>query len=307
MSFTLAHLSDPHLAPLPPVRMGDLMNKRLTGYINWLRKRRFVHDPHVLERLMADLKAQGPNHIAVTGDIANLALAGEFTRGRDWLEKLGPPQDVSFVPGNHDIYVKEGESFSLHHWGRYMGGDDGRTGFPYVRRRGPLAIIGLSSGLPTAPFMATGKIGARQLAALGPLLEVQKMEGFFRVVLVHHPPVSQARPHRRLLDADLLRQALARHGAELLLHGHDHLAMLNRIDGPEGSPIPAVGVPSASAAPGRGAEAAAYNLYRIDGRANRWTCEMISRGISSNGNIVEVKRMTLDHLLDLSSPEPGRL
>lgn len=291
--FTLAHLSDPHLAPLPPAGVSELLNKRLTGYINWHRKRRFVHDFHVLERLVADLKAQAPDHIAVTGDIANLALANEFTRGRAWLANLGTPQDVSFVPGNHDIYVKEGGDLSLSQWGAHMRDDDGRAGFPYVRRRGPLAIIGLSSGVPTAPFMATGRIGARQLAALGPLLEVQKMEGCFRVVLVHHPPVSRAKPHRRLIDADLLMQTLSRHGAELLLHGHDHLAMLNWLDGPENTRIPAVGVPSASAAPGSDAEAAAYNLYRVDGSATRWTCEMISRGMTASGDMVEVKRMML--------------
>jgi 3',5'-cyclic AMP phosphodiesterase CpdA len=172
--------------------------------------------------------------------------------------------------------------------------DDGRAGFPYVRRRGPLAIIGLSSGVPTAPLMATGRIGARQLAALGPLLEIQKMEGCFRVVLVHHPPVSRARPHRRLIDADLLMQILSRHGAELLLHGHDHLAMLNWLDGSEETRIPAVGVPSASAAPGSGAQAAAYNLYRVDGSATQWTCEMISRGVAPSGDLVEVKRIMLD-------------
>lgn len=298
--FILAQLSDPHLAPLPPAHARELINKRLTGYINWQRKRRFVHDRSVLDRLVGDLKAQAPNHIAVIGDIANLALAEEFPRGRDWLASLGPSQDVSFVPGNHDIYIKQGESFSLQHWGAYMCGDDGRVGFPYVRRRGSLALIGLSSGVPTAPFMATGKIGAQQLAALGPLLEVLKMEGYFRVVLVHHPPVSRAKPHRRLIDADPLMQTLARHGAELLLHGHDHLAMLNWIDGPEESRIPAVGVPSASAAPGSSAEAAAYNLYRVDGSAARWTCEMISRVMTPSGEVVEQRRTMLYQPLDLS-------
>ena len=42
--FTLAHLSDPHLAPLPKPRLSELLNKRITGYINWRRRRRFIHD-----------------------------------------------------------------------------------------------------------------------------------------------------------------------------------------------------------------------------------------------------------------------
>jgi hypothetical protein len=37
--FTLAHLSDPHLAPLPATRLRDLAGKRAFGYLNWTRNR----------------------------------------------------------------------------------------------------------------------------------------------------------------------------------------------------------------------------------------------------------------------------
>jgi 3',5'-cyclic AMP phosphodiesterase CpdA len=291
--FTLAHLSDPHLAPLPRPRRGELIGKRVTGYINWRRKRRFLHDPAVLARIVADLKGQAPDHVAVTGDIANIALASEFPRGRDWLESLGAPADVSFVPGNHDIYVREAAAIALRQWGAPMSGDDGAVGFPYVRRRGPLALIGLSTGVPTAPFLATGWLGTRQLAALATLLHDLKAEGLFRVILIHHPPVSEAPRHKRLLDAAVLLRVIAEHGAELLLHGHDHRRMLNRLRGPDGGKVPAVGVPSASGAPGHGKDAAAYNLYRIEGAAGAWRCEMISRGIASAGEVAEQKRVML--------------
>ena len=95
MAFTLAHLSDPHLAPLPEPRLAELIGKRVTGYINWQRKRRFIHDPAVLAKIVADMKRQAPDHIAVTGDIANIALPGEFARGRDWLESLEAPRATS--------------------------------------------------------------------------------------------------------------------------------------------------------------------------------------------------------------------
>jgi 3',5'-cyclic AMP phosphodiesterase CpdA len=104
---TLAHLSDPHLAPLPGPRWSELIGKRVTGYINWQKRRQFIHDPAVLSAITADVRVQAPDHIVVTGDIANIALPGEFPRGRDWLETLGSARDVTFVPGNHDIYVRE--------------------------------------------------------------------------------------------------------------------------------------------------------------------------------------------------------
>jgi 3',5'-cyclic AMP phosphodiesterase CpdA len=293
MAFTLAHLSDPHLAPLPAPHWSELISKRVTGYLNWQRKRRFVHDAGVLEKIVADLKAQKPDHIAVTGDLANIALPDEFVRGRDWLESLGSAANISLVPGNHDAYVREGMTYAGRQWGAYMCGDDGKAGFPYLRRRGPLALIGLSTAVPTAWGLATGWLGGAQLAALAQMLDALKRERLFRVVLIHRPPVSQARRYKLLLDADVLKRVIAEHGAELLLHGHDHLAMLNWLDGPGGARVPAVGVPSASAAPGTAKNAAAYNLYAIDGAPGAWRCAMIARGIDAAGGVQEQKRVML--------------
>lgn len=292
MTFTLAHLSDPHLAPLPEPHWSALVNKRVTGYINWRRNRRFIHDAGVLAALVADLKAQKPEHIACTGDLANIALPEEFVRGREWLKQLGTPQDVSLVPGNHDAYVRGALPQAKAQWGPYMQGDDGAS-FPYLRRRGPLALIGLSTAVPTAWGLAAGGIGTQQLTALADLLDALKFERLFRVVLIHHPPVSMARWHKRLVDAKALKRILATHGAELLLHGHDHLAMLNWLPGPDGTRVPAVGVPSASGKPGAAKNAAAYNLYRVDGGPAAWACEMIARGIDGAGNIAERQRMVL--------------
>ena len=292
MPFTLAHLSDPHLAPLPPASLRELAGKRLTGWLNWRRKRHLVHDRAVLAGLVADMQAQKPDHIAVTGDIANIGLPAEYARGRDWLASLGPAHDVSFIPGNHDIYVAGCADMAAREWGAHLRGDAGES-FPYTRRRGPLALIGVSSGVVTAPFMATGEVGEAQLQKLGALLDTLKDESLFRVVTIHHPPVSLAAHHKRLIDADALKAVIAAHGAELLLHGHDHRGMLNWLDGPDGARVPAVGVPSASAKPGMDHDAAGYNLYRIDGKDEGWSCEMISRGIGVDGAVTEIKRTML--------------
>jgi len=291
--FTLAHLSDPHLAPLPQPRWGELMGKRITGYINWRRRRCFIHDTEALTRVVADVKAHAPNHIAVTGDIANIALPQEYTRGRAFLESLGDGKTVSFVPGNHDIYVAEGALYTARQFYAFMVDDQDVSGFPYVRRRGDVALIGLTTGVTTAPFLATGWLGATQLAVLAETLKSLKAEGLFRVVLIHHPPVTQAARHKRLMDADIFLRVLRAHGAELVLHGHDHLNMLNWLEGPGGTRVPAVGVPSASALPGTDKDAAGYNLYRIDGARGDWRCEVISRALSGEGEVKEKARFTL--------------
>ncbi|HET7912159.1 MAG TPA: metallophosphoesterase, partial [Pseudolabrys sp.] len=201
---TLAHLSDPHLAPLPQPRWSELAGKRMTGYINWQRKRRFVHDAAVLSAIAADVRAQTPDHIAVTGDIANIALPAEFLRGREWLESLGSSRDVTFVPGNHDIYVREAGALADRQLSAYMCDDDGESGFPFVRRCGDIALIGLSTGVPTAPFLATGWLGTRQLAEFAAILNNLKDENFFRIILIHHPPMTNAARHKRLMDASIL-------------------------------------------------------------------------------------------------------
>lgn len=291
--FTLAHISDPHLAPLPAPRWSELIGKRITGYINWQRKRRFIHDPAALAAIVAAIKVQSPDHIAVTGDIANIALAAEFRQGRDWLEKLGSALDVTVVPGNHDIYVREAIDFAGRQWGAYMSDDDGIAGFPFVRRRGNIALVGLSTGVPTAPLLATGWLGTKQLAELTAVLNKLKSENVFRVVLIHHPPISQTGRQKRLLDAPVLKRVIAAHGADLLLHGHDHLHMINWLKGPNGTRVPAVGVPSASAAPGGDKDAGAYNIYRIDGSRGVWRCELISHGLTSSGEVVQQNRFML--------------
>jgi 3',5'-cyclic AMP phosphodiesterase CpdA len=291
--FTLAHLSDPHLAPLPRPRIGELIGKRLTGYINWQRKRRYIHDSAVLEKIVDDMKRQTPDHIAVTGDIVNIALPDEFVHGRHWLESLGSSHDVTLVPGNHDAYVPDAVMLADRAWRAYMSEDDQTAGFPFLRKRGPLAVVGLTTGVPSPPFFATGYLGFEQLAALAVSLHEAKANNLFRVVLIHHPPVSPALRIKRLLDAHIFLHVLGEHGADLVIHGHDHVHMLTWLKGPNGTRIPAVGVPSASAKPGTDKDAAAYNLYAIDGAPGAWQCEMVTRAVMPNGDVVEQGRMKL--------------
>jgi 3',5'-cyclic AMP phosphodiesterase CpdA len=289
--FVLAHLSDLHLASRP--RLAELIGKRGLGFINWQRKRKYIHRAEIADAIVRDLKGLAPDHIAMTGDLVNLSLDDEYRRARAWLDALGPPHDVTVVPGNHDVYVRAVVPSPAAYWGDYMRGDDGREGFPFVRRRGDVALIALSTAIPTGPFMATGRLGERQLAELADTLD--KTRGLFRIVMIHHPPLSPAKRHlRRLTDAAGLRRVLAEHGAELLVHGHDHRRALVWLDGPDRSKIPAAGVPSVSArAPHGDEDGAGYTIFRIDGGKGAWRCEMIARQRGEDGTISEAGRQIL--------------
>ncbi len=105
--FRLAHLSDPAYRPLPAPTWRELLNKRLTGYLNWQRGRAHHHRMDVLDRLIADIVQADVDHVAVTGDLVNLGLPDEYKAARTLLWRIGPPDRVSFVPGNHDAYMRQ--------------------------------------------------------------------------------------------------------------------------------------------------------------------------------------------------------
>src|ERR1700734_2746327 len=136
-AFTLAHLSDPHLPPLPAAGLFELAGKRELGYLNWKRNRHRYHRRDVVDVLMSDLQAQVPDHIAITGDLVNLALEAEFAPALAWLQSVGPPDRVTVVPGNHDAYVRATARRLTESWGSYLAGDDtigrGNDIFPALR------------------------------------------------------------------------------------------------------------------------------------------------------------------------------
>lgn len=265
----IAHLSDAHIGPLPPIRFRNLLGKRLTGYLNWRRGRGTVHDMALLGRIMDHIHSRKPDHIAMTGDIVNIGLPEEFPKAREFLEQLGPPSSVSFVPGNHDAYVTGALDPMQRHLAPWMTGDDGVAGFPYVRRRDSVALIGLSSALPTLPFMATGALGVRQIEACTALLDELGREGLCRIIMIHHPPhIGGARARRGLDDAARFEAMIARVGAELVLHGHNHMVSLARIRGPQGV-VPVLGAPSSSDGHGVAGHRAGYHWLDIAPRGNQ--------------------------------------
>ncbi len=294
MTFRLAHLSDAHIGPLPVPRMRDLLGKRLTGYLNWHRRSR-IHNMDVLAKIVADIHAQTPDHVAMTGDILNIGLPAEFPFASAWLETLGASQEVSFVPGNHDAYVRS----SLVHLERTFApwttaDETALKSYPYLRVRGDIALIGMNSGVPTAPLLASGKLGSEQRDRLESALAETGARGLMRVVMIHHPPhKTGATPGRGLSDARRFERLIAKHGAELIIHGHNHRHSVVHIAGP-GGPVPVIGVASASAVPGTERHRAAWHMYEITRDGDRWTVEGVIRGMKAGENeVVELGRFSI--------------
>jgi 3',5'-cyclic AMP phosphodiesterase CpdA len=285
--FRVGHLSDLHATPVRFRSPRELHGKRLLGWLSWQVRRSRVHRPDVLEALIEDLHRVAPDQVVVTGDLTNIACEQEFVAARGWLQRIGPPDRVSIVPGNHDAYAPIPRANSWDHWSEYLRSDPLPEGspaedaFPTLRVRGAAAFVGLSSALPTALGQATGTLGEAQLARLETLLAKLSDSKLCRVLLLHHPPTEGAVTARRALtDAEALRGVLHRTGVDLVLHGHGHRTLIGQLEGPSGA-IPVVGARSSSDVGLRPDKRAQYHLYEIEpaaGGARRFQIRLRVRG-----------------------------
>ncbi len=272
----LVHLSDLHLLALEGLRPWNLLSKRASGYANLRFKRKAVHRAEILVRLLHEVRELAPDHVVITGDLTNLALGGEFVAVRTLLEReLGFPADrVSIIPGNHDTYTLGSSLMErfLKEFSAYMTSDLPnasvlRRGFPFVRLRGPLAIVGLSSAVAQPPFVAAGRLGAAQLLRLRRLLDDGAVRGRTPVILVHHP----VHPPRRLVkqameslhDATLLRRTVSELERGLILHGHLHRRMTIPLATARGA-LHSYGATSASLFHSDPERMAGFNVYDFD-------------------------------------------
>jgi len=270
----IAHLSDPHVIDWSETRWRQFVGKRLTGGLNFVLNRRKVHRLEVLEAILEDVARNAPDHIAVTGDISSLAFPYELRRFGDLLDRLGlEPTMVSVIPGNHDAYTRHAwvKRRTLAELGRFATCDlsGGMPRFPFVRLRGPIAIIGLDSAVARPWFVASGAVGHEQLDTLESLLEARDVRERFPVVLVHHPPISYPswfkELHAGLMDREHLLEVLRRGlaGSDgLVLSGHWHDRHRTQLDLP--GHVELLVAPSASHFGGPPSRLAAYHLIDLE-------------------------------------------
>jgi len=264
--------------------------KQTLGWLKWTLKRSKEHRTEVLDALVEDLQTAQPDHVVVTGDLTNLGMEAEFPAAVTWLQRLGGPQQVSIVPGNHDTYTFSSPAVLWHHWMDYLQSDsqdrairEPLQDFPTLRIRGPIALVGVSSAQPTNLFYANGNVGKGQLERLEQLLHSLTESGLCRIVLIHHPLSKEGiAQRRRLSDAQAVQDILQRAGADLVLHGHIHRTSVMTLPGRD-SVIPVVGVRSSSAIGRKPHKRSRYHLYRIERLdspldSRRFRITMVTRG-----------------------------
>jgi 3',5'-cyclic AMP phosphodiesterase CpdA len=129
--------------------------------------------------------------------------------------------------------------------------------------------------------LATGYFKARQAEKLSLLLATERSAGQCCVVLIHHPPQANAtHRHKRLLGAKRFRNVIAKSGADLILHGHTHLATTAFINGPV-KKVPVICVPAAYQWPGHRKPPSGLNMFSISKDGTNWKIALERHGLAS--------------------------
>jgi 3',5'-cyclic AMP phosphodiesterase CpdA len=270
----IAHISDLHILDLAGISPTRFLNKRLTGYANLAFRRKHQHRAEHVIALCEAIQTLDVDHIVVTGDLTNLALESEFTAVKRLLEThlRRSAKDVSIIPGNHDCYTRG--AARKHRFESFFAANIesdlaiGGRAFPFVRVRGPLAIIGMSSAVVRPPFMAAGFVDQEQRAAVTRILGAPELRDRTPVFLLHHPlqqPLKKLKALRDgLHDAEALAEVL---GSGILLHGHLHRRVAWQTTTKQGQ-LRTFGATSASLEHGDPARMAGVNLYEFDAKGS---------------------------------------
>ncbi|MEO0410885.1 MAG: metallophosphoesterase [Pseudomonadota bacterium] len=299
-----AHFTDLHLPIRSKPKVRALLNKRILGYQSWLRKRHKRHQQWTLDHLVADARTQAVDAALISGDITNIALPDEFSDAADWMAQAMRDLPAVMVPGNHDSYVDVPWSEGMGRLAPYMLGspslDSASSAEPQLRKDADdfpfMSALGLEQGIccicansapPTAPGLASGRLGDRQIALMASMLEDAARCGHYRLIMLHHPVTDGVVSWRKGLgDAADFQAMIARVGADLIIHGHTHFPVHGALPGPDG-PVTVIGGGSASHTAGHGRYTPArYNIIDIDRVDAGWSTQITIRELDIAAKIV---------------------
>lgn len=194
-------------------------------------------DPQVVAALTAELNADPPDLVAVSGDLTLGARRREFEEAARFLHGLSAPWLA--VPGNHDITpyaLLERFLSPYERWRRLICPETE----PFWSN-GVVAVAGLNTARRAGwhPDWSRGRITRRRLARVLGRLEAAPRH-LVRVIVAHHPllpPEGAIDPPDVVGGAARALAAFGAHGVRLVLAGHLHRAY-SRLPEPAGpSPL----------------------------------------------------------------------
>jgi 3',5'-cyclic AMP phosphodiesterase CpdA len=185
-----------------------------------------IATPSVVDALVEDVHAADVDVVAVSGDLTQRALPGQYAAARDFLARFTPP--VIVVPGNHDVYAwwrPAGRLMDpLRRYRRYV--TDDLT--PSIRQDG-LSIFGLNSA--TGWTVKGGHVRPMDRLRMTQFFESSPPNDF-RVLVIHHhlTRVRALGPHDVARNAEETLEAAVGSGVDLILCGHLHISHIEPVE-----------------------------------------------------------------------------
>ncbi len=183
------------------------------------------HDPKLAGGLEADITAQNPDLVVISGDFTQFGTSREFREARAFLQTL--PEPFFSVPGNHDIPSLNLIRRFVDPYGLYRQYIAEEIE-PFVEMKG-IAITGINTSRNTRPNLdwGDGSISRDQLTKTEQRFNAASPDAI-RIVVAHHPFLMPQMPMQkrmaRVKRADLAMATFAKLGVRLVLSGHFHLA-----------------------------------------------------------------------------------
>lgn len=293
--YSLVHLSDLHCPSMGRIKPWLLINKRATGYYNWWKTRSSYHLESELNFNIEHIHALKPQHILCSGDLTNLGTQAEQVLMLDWLKMMGKPDDVSLVLGNHDAYLLGNYKKANQIWKAYISGEQSHENPPFIKSlqyndNRKIVVFKVNSAIVTHVFSARGRVGQAQIKRLKEAFDRYESANYFKIVMLHHPPIAGTTSiFRELIDKTQMQDLLEHCSPHLVVYGHNHKHQLTQLQGNQHL-IPVIGVRSASLSHGHGKhEASGFNRYQVsfDSKENNWhlNAEFFTRNPKNNALI----------------------
>jgi len=150
-----------------------------------------------MDALLDHFAKEHPDHVAITGDLTNVAHGDEFRLAQTFVHKLESivgKNGVTVIPGNHDadawfsavtgtVPPEKKLANYLKHFEEYHQKDHGHY-FPTARVVGDVYLLGLDS--TGSNFIVPGSVTPDQLDRAGDMLESSTARNCYKVLLLHH-------------------------------------------------------------------------------------------------------------------------
>ena len=179
-----------------------------------------------------------------------------------------------------------------------MRSDGGQRRLPVGAVRGHVAwSVYRQRRDPAVPGDGHRRPGSARAAARG-ARRARPARSLFRVVLIHHPPLDALTKRRKALGRlRRVREVIARRGRRARA-ARPHPRGDGSVDARRGfRTCPSSATTSASANGSNEHELRArFNLFHIDGAANRWQIEMEVRALGDDGRFGLLERVPLERL-----------